>query len=1778
MASLNKQIAGSGGFKPLLRKIFILYLAATSGCANTVHEAVQTAQLKSEQSSVVVTENGATAERADNVNAQTLPELGGGASAANDDAASKQPDALSEFVGGLPMAEQQAIADPRNAGYQGSEEFQSMAMGVLNSAASQSLKDWFSARNATTEMSFNVGSKGGKSASFDMLMPLYDNEKDLFFTQIGIRHSNTRTEDYRNTINLGVGYRRNLDNWLAGVNAFYDRDLTGKNARLGLGAEAFTDNVRFSGNLYMRLSQWQKSPDLDYYLERPANGYDLRVEGNLPSMPNVVAKAVYEKYYGDQVGLFGSGNRQKDPQAVTLGVAYSPVPMISAGVDYRQGQDGLSETSVKLAINYQFGVPLSKQLSTAYSVNHNLANSRYGLVNRNNEIVLDYKKAEHALMMLPPEVSGTPTAMVSFPVTLTGGRVSNVTWTGSASGFARPYNSSGTGTVVLPAYNPAGLNSYTLQAVATDVYGEVVKSNVMQVTVTPFLIALERSKAEAKADGSDEVTFTASLQEPDGLPRADTAIVWAVSGSATVVEKDSMTNKQGKANLKLVSRSSSAVRVSAKEPQGAAASADADFLGDPTSAKIVGLVATPPAILANGTATSTLVATVIDKNGNSLGAGIPVTWKTTNGTLASESTVTDEESKATIVLTSPVQIGDATVTAKAVAGSADAKVDFVADIANARVMSLIAAPGVIPADGTSSSVLTATIGDTNGNPVGAGVPVNWATTDGTLSAPASVTDAASKATVTLKSSTKMGTATVTAKATAGEATASVAFAANNATAKVAALVALPASIPANNVTTSSLEATIEDANGNPVAGAPVAWHTSLGTLSSGSTTTDTNGKSVVTLKGAVAGTATVNAQAVAGSLTASVDLVPDNTTAKVVGLNATPATIPANNVATSTLEAFVKDTNGNPVPGVAVTWSTSLGDLSDASTTTDAGGRTSITLKGPLAGSATVKATATAGSSTAVVTLTPDAATAKVIGLVATPAAIVANGTASSTLVASVEDANGNPVVGTTVTWGTNLGTLSSASSTTDAAGKATVTLKGTVAGSASITATAVAGGTSTNVTLTADGTTAKVIDLTATPASIIANGSSTSTLVATINDANGNPVGSGAVVRWSTTSGYLAAASTVTDGNSKASVILTSSTVAGTATVTAASAAGSSNAQVTFTPDVSAARVINLTATPSTITANGSDQSVIIATVEDAHGNKMSPGVSVSWNTSEGSLSSSTTVTDAAGKARVTLTSGTAMGLANVTGTAAVGSSSTSVQFVADVASARVIALSGSPTTIRANGTDISTFVATVEDSGGNPMPAGVTVSWSTTRGNLASGSTVTDGRGKATVTLTGTVAGAATVTASAAKGSASAGATLIADVSTSRVIGVTASPTSIVANGSATSTLTASVTDAHGNVVPAGISVNWSTNLGSVSSGSTVTDAAGKTSVTLRGTAAGIATVQAAAIAGSSSVNVALTADAATARVVGVTATPNVILANNAATSTLIATVRDANGNTMGAGVTVNWSTSNGTLSSGSSATNASGQASVTLRGGIAGSATITAAAVQGSASTSVTLIADASTARVISLVANPASVPANGTNTTLYATVRDAYGNALPAGQAVQWATSLGNLNTGVSYTDGNGIAVAYIGSTVAGGATVYAKTTVSANTTTGVIFTSVAPVINSLTVTCTLTGKKPQVLVNTLCVDNRSNQFDMQDADANVFTWSVVNATRYVLTGTGGHVYYSGTSTTWAVPRTALHYYSASWTLKAYNGPSDSDPVAVMNYEPNFHDITTQDPSG
>lgn len=176
-----------------------------------------------------------------------------------------------------------------------------------------------------------------------------------------------------------------------------------------------------------------------------------------------------------------------------------------------------------------------------------------------------------------------------------------------------------------------------------------------------------------------------------------------------------------------------------------------------------------------GSATSTAVLTALVKmdNGKTAPAGLAVTWTATSGTLSSYSGYTDANGQVSVTLSAPkgTAAGAATYTAKAVAGGASTTVNMVN---TARVIAVSPSPASVKADGTTISVLTATLAYADGTAVGASETVSWYASIGTLSAAAATTNAYSQAQVSIKSST-VGTSTITATAVGGALSTNVAF-------------------------------------------------------------------------------------------------------------------------------------------------------------------------------------------------------------------------------------------------------------------------------------------------------------------------------------------------------------------------------------------------------------------------------------------------------------------------------------------------------------------------------------------------------------------------------------------------------------------------------------------------------------------------------------------------------------------------------------------------------------------------------------------------------------------------------------------------------------------------------------------------------------------------------------------------------------------------------------------------------------------------------------------
>ena len=236
-----------------------------------------------------------------------------------------------------------------------------------------------------------IGEGGNlEGSSLDYFVPWYDNQQTLLFSQLSAQRKEDRTIG-----NLGFGVRQNVGNWLLGGNMFYDYDFTRGHRRLGLGSEAWTDFLRFSGNYYHPLSGWKDSKDFEFYEERPARGWDVRTEAWLPFYPQLGGKLIYEQYYGDEVALFGTDNLQKDPHALTVGLSYTPVPLVTLSTAYKAGTGDNTDLSMSASLTYQFGTPLAAQLDPEnVKTQHSLIGSRTDFVDRNNFIVLEYREKD----------------------------------------------------------------------------------------------------------------------------------------------------------------------------------------------------------------------------------------------------------------------------------------------------------------------------------------------------------------------------------------------------------------------------------------------------------------------------------------------------------------------------------------------------------------------------------------------------------------------------------------------------------------------------------------------------------------------------------------------------------------------------------------------------------------------------------------------------------------------------------------------------------------------------------------------------------------------------------------------------------------------------------------------------------------------------------------------------------------------------------------------------------------------------------------------------------------------------------------------------------------------------------------------------------------------------------------------------------------------------------------------------------------------------------------
>jgi len=481
------------------------------------------------------------------------------------------------------------------------------------------------------------------------------------------------------------------------------------------------------------------------------------------------------------------------------------------------------------------------------------------------------------IQLSPASISGIPGSSTQITAVLedsTGAPMAPppaLNWTSSNSSIA---SVSGSGLVTLVKQGSA-----TITASASGV------SSAVGVTVTAPPVgpvaAIALSPAAITGVPGNTAQVSAALTDANGNVVTGVTVSWSSSNTAVA------TISSG-GLVTLVTQGTATIKASAG---GVTATIGATV----NAAPVASVVLSPTSITGVPGNTAQVSAVLKDASGNTV-TGKTVSWASSDATIANVS------SSGLVTLQKQ---GSTTITASD--GSISATVAVTVNAA--PVMAIALSPTTVTGVPGTTAQLSGVPENASGNAM-SGISLTWSSSN---TAVATV----SGGTVSL---IKQGTATITAAS--GSVTATAAVTVNPPA--VAAIKLAPASVTGVPGNTTQLTATAQDASGNPISGATVAWS------SSSSATATVSSSGLVTL--VKQGTATITAAS--GSVTATA-AVTVNAAAPpaVASVTVSPATAGVTVGQSVQLTAAAKDASGSVITGAAITWSSSSAGVATVSGT-----------------------------------------------------------------------------------------------------------------------------------------------------------------------------------------------------------------------------------------------------------------------------------------------------------------------------------------------------------------------------------------------------------------------------------------------------------------------------------------------------------------------------------------------------------------------------------------------------------------------------------------------------------------------------------------------------------------------------------------------------------------------------------------------------------------------------------------------------------------------------
>ncbi len=1558
-----------------------------------------------------------------------------------------------------------------------SEQAASMARGWVASSASAQATDWLS-RWGTARVSLGVDEDFSlKSSSFEFLHPWYETPDNLVFSQ----HTLHRTDD-RTQTNHGIGWRYFTSSWMSGVNMFIDHDLTRYHTRTGMGVEYWRDYLKLSGNGYLRLSNWRSAPELDNdYEARPANGWDLRAEGWLPAWPQLGGKLVYEQYYGDEVALFGKDERQNDPHAITAGLSYTPVPLISFSAEQRQGKQGENDTRIGMELTLQPGHSLQKQLDPAeVAARRSLVGSRYDLVDRNNNIVLEYRKKELVRLTLTDPLKGKPGEVKSL--------VSSLQTKYALKGYdieAASLQSAGGKVAVsgkdiqvtIPPYRftamPETDNTYPIAVTAEDSKGNFSRREESMVVVEKPTLNLTDSTLSVDqqillADGKSTSTLTYTARDSSGKPIPGMTLKTQVKGLQDFALSEWKDNGNGTyTQIVTAGKTSGALSLM---PQ---------FNGDD--------IAKTPALIAIVANTASRADSTIETDQDNYVAGKPIVVKVTlrddngNGvtgrkellkqtvkvdnTKADDVSAWTEESEGIYKASYTAHLIGDKLTAQLTMPGWQTKHSDAFSIAGDKDTAKIAAMQITANNAVARrdhNTVAVTVRDVHQNLLqGQNVTftvVNGAAVFADPNGGIVTTDKDGIARVNLASDQAVNSL-IKAEINGSSQSVEVSFITGD-------ISQLTSTIKTDDVSYTAggkikVSVTLMDEQKNLVkgmasllAGSSVVEVSGTDKNETGNWSEESDGVYTTTRTAKIAGDrhyATLklstwssaqqsDAYAIreSGAVLAYSSIVTDKTAYTAGGAIKVTVTL--------------KDSYENLVGGQrdAINLAIQLPNTKAESIAwnEDQKGIYTATYTALLPGTGLKAQLQMSGWANALTSndysISGDAASAQIVAMQVTTGNpdVLANGSDRHTVNVRVEDQFGNVLPEQTVTFTVTKGAAvfanaaQSADIRTDAHGMAEVDLSSTVADASTVEAKINQSSDSKTVNFIADVSTAQIADLVVTQDGSVADGVMANMLRARVTDAFGNAL-AGQTVSVLAGNGATTAPTVTTQPDGTVEISVTSQT-AGISVITASVNNSSQSRDVTFIADVRTAQIADLVVSQDNAVADGATANTLQVRVTDAFGNALA-GQTVSVLADNGATVAPVVTTQPDGTVEISVTSQTA-GSSAVTVSINSSSQSRDVTFIADVRTAQIADLVVIKDGSVADGSTANMLRVRVTDAFGNAL-GGQTVSVLADNGVTTAPTVITEPDGTVEISVSSQMAGISTVTATINSSSQSQNVTFIADVRTAQIAMLEVTQDNAVADGAMANTLQVKVTDAFGNAL-SGQTVSVLAGNGATVAPTVITEPDGTAEIPVTSQTAGVSAVTASINSSSQSRNVTFVADVRTAQIADLVVIKDGSVADGAMANMLRARVTDAFGNAL-AGQTVSVLADNGATVAPTVTTQPDGTVEISVTSQTAGISAVTATINNSTASQNVTFIADVRTAQIAELVVIKDGSAADGaTANTLQARVTDAFGNAL-AGQTVSVTADNSAMVAPTVITEPDGTVEISVTSQTAGASTVTAS---------------------------------------------------------------------------------------------------------------------------------------